>query len=681
VENRESIPPALLHFCEEETTMNSQKRLRKPLFCLGAPFLITVMSVIAFADDPPAWLKQAASMNVPSYGKEVRAVVLHDELRKTIGDDGKITTVNYYAVRILSREGRGYAEATQDYNTGSGKVKEMRAWLMQPNGAFKSYGKKETADVAMVDNDVYNEVRLKVISARDDADAGCVFGYEIVTEEREVFSQFLRHIQSFSPVMLSRLTVVMPQGWRAESITFNHAKIEPTVNGTSYVWEMRDVPQIEREPSSPGISKLAATLAVNLYPPPDKKTILRSFASWQDVSRYTSELNDSQVGFNEAMAAKARELTANAKSEYERIQAIGRYAQNVNYISIQINLGRGGGYRPHTAQDIFNKNYGDCKDKANLMRAMLKSLGIEAYPVVIFSGDPNHVREEWPSPQQFNHCIVAVKVGDATDAATIVRHPGLGRLLIFDPTDDDTPVGDLPDHEQGSFALIVAGDAGALMKMPVTPPEANRLERTIEAELSATGALTAKINEHSFGQAAVDERRAFKRIARPQYNKFIESWITATAPSANVLKAEPTDNAHGGQFALDVEFKSAAYAQNMRDKLLIFKPAIVSRRSSVFLTSKERKHPVVLEAKAYTETVKIKLPAGYEVDEIPDGLELNQSFGNYAVKYEVKDGYLIFKRSLVIKAATIPVEQYVAVRSFFEKIRSAEQSLVVLAKK
>ena len=121
-----------------------------------------------------------------------------------------------------------------------------------------------------------------------------------------------------------------------------------------------------------------------------------------------------------------------------------------------------------------------------MMRALLKSLGVESYPVLIFSGDPNRVEPEWPSPQQFNHCIIAVKVGDETQAPTIVKHPSLGRLLIFDPTDDDTPVGDLPDHEQGSYALIVAGEVGDLMKMPVTPPEANRLERAVEAELAPT---------------------------------------------------------------------------------------------------------------------------------------------------------------------------------------------------
>ncbi len=634
----------------------------------------------ARGDEAPAWLRQAASVAVPTYGKDVHAVTLRDESRKTVEEDGRITTVTYYAVRILTREGRRHAEAREAYNNGSGKVKEMRAWLIRPSGEVRAYGKKETIDAALVDNDVYNEVRQKIISAEEDADAGCVFGYEVVTEEREVHSQFVWYFQSDKPVIMSRLTVSLPQGWRADAITFNHDKIEPVINGADYSWELRDLPPVEDEPASPA-SKLRASVAINIFPPQGKTTMLRSFASWKDVSRYNSELHDPQAGFNEPMAAKARELTANARTEFERLQAIARYAQAVNYISIQIDIGRGGGYRPHSAVDVFNKNYGDCKDKANLMRALLKSLGVESYPVLIYSGDPHRVEAEWPSPQQFNHCIIAIKVSDETQAPTIVKHPSLGRLLIFDPTDDDTPLGDMPDHEQGSYALIVAGDAGELMKMPVTPPEANRLERTVEAELGADGTLTARVSERSFGQAAVEERRLFKHAPGPQYLKQIERWITQTAPSANVLKSEPKDDARAGKFALDVEFKSPNYAQSMRGRLMVFKPAIVSRRSSVFLTEAKRKYPVALDSEAFDETVRIKLPEGFDVDETPDAVEVNQPFGKYAAKCEVKDGHLIFRRSMALKAGIIPVDQYASVRGFFARIREVEQTPVVLVKK
>ena len=651
--------------------------MKRFLFALSAAMLL---AGACFADEPPVWFKQAAATSVPPYGKDVHAVTLHDESRKTVEEDGRITTVTQSVVRILSREGRREAIARIVYNTDTEKVKEMRAWMIRPPGTLTSYGKKETLDLALVDNDIYNDVRRKMIDASDEADAGCVFGYEIVTEERGVFSQFVWYFQSDIPVLSSRVAVTMPAGWRAEGVMFNAARLEPTVSGTTYTWEMRNLPNIEFEPAAPELSNLAPRIAISLYPPPGKATTMRTFASWKDVSQYNSELSDPQAEFNEAMAAKARELTAASRSELEKIQAIGRYAQLVNYVSIQIGVGRGGGYRPHAATDVFSKNYGDCKDKANMMRAMLKAVGIESYPVAIFSGDPTYVREEWPSPHQFNHAIIAVKIGDATEARSVVRHPQLGRLLIFDPTDDDTPVGDLPDHEQGSFALIVAGERGALLRMPVIEPEANKLERQIDAELDANGGLTAQLRERFLGQSAVTARREFKRKSKPDYIRQIEGWVVRTAPAAVVSRVEPVDDHAAGKFALDVDFKSALYAQTMRGKLMMFKPAIVGRRSAILLTDPKRRHPVVLDSQAYSETVRIKLPAGFEVDELPDGAELNQPFGNYAANFEVKEGHLIFRRSLILKAATIPVEQYPAVRSFFERIRAVEQAPVVLAK-
>jgi hypothetical protein len=654
--------------------------LQKLMVCV---FAVAMMSVSAFAkgDEVPAWLKQAATANLPTYDKRVHAVVLHDESRKTVDDDGRMTTVTYYAVRILAREGRGEAVARVAYNLDSEKVKEMRAWLIRPAGEIKSYSKKEMIDVALAENDVYNEVRARVISAKDDADAGCVFGYEIVTEERTIFSQTTWSFQKDIPVLLSRAIIAMPIGWRAEAVTFNHQQIEPVINGTTYTWELRNLPPIESEVAGPETTNIAPRIAINIYPPAGKTTMLRTFTTWKDVSVYASELSDPQAVYNDAMAAKALELTANAKTEFDRIRAIGRYAQNVNYISIQIGTGRGGGHRPHAAVDVFNKNYGDCKDKANLMRAMLKALKIEAYPIIIFSGDPSYVREEWPSPNQFNHCIIGVKVSDETQSPTIIKHSSLGRLLVFDPTDEHTPVGDLPDYLQGSLALVAAGSAGDLVRMPVAPPDADKLERTIEAELTAEGALTATVRERSCGQAAVEERRIFKQATPAQYVKQIERWITQTAPSAQVTRVEPSDDATAGKFALDVEFRAPTYAQSMRGRLLVFKPAIVSRRSSMFFTEANRKHPVILEGEAYSETVKIKLPEAFAVDEMPESVELNQPFGNYAAVWEVKDGHLIFKRTLLLKTTTIPVEQYTAVRNFFGRMIGAEQAPVVLEKK
>jgi transglutaminase-like putative cysteine protease len=644
--------------------------------------LLAASATFATADAPPAWLQQAAAASAPAYEKDVPAVVLLNDQKVTVGDDGRVITTRTYAVRVLTREGRDFAFAREIYETDTGKVREIRAWLLRPAGPVKNYGKDETVDVALTNDDVYNEYRVKAISAKDEATVGSVFGYEIVSEDRSIFSQYRWEFQERIPSLLSRFTLSLPNGWRATSVTFNHDKIQPKVEGSSYIWELRDSPPIEPEPMSPALSNLAPRIAVSYFPPAGSTNAgVKTFADWAAVAAWMSELEDPQVTVNDALAAKARELTANAKTEWEKIQAIGGYVQSVKYISIQIGVGTGGGYRPHTATEVFAKSYGDCKDKANLMRAMLKVVGITSYPVSIFSGDPDYVRDEWPSPWQFNHCIIAIRLSDDTKAQPTIEDARLGRLLIFDPTAEETPVGDLPSHLQGSLALIDSKDSNALVKMPVAAPESNLLDRQVDATIDIAGSLSATIREDANGQWASSYRREFKSESTGDFAKRIQGWISSTATAAVVDKVEPVDTKAGNHFNLNVSFVAPRYAQLMQGRLLVFKPAIVSRRDSLPLSDSRRQQPVVLPSRAYQETVRVKLPAGFDIDEMPDAVKLDTPFGSYATTYEVKEGNLIFTRKLVQKASTIPAEQYNSVRIFFEKIRAAEQAPVVLAKK
>jgi hypothetical protein len=89
---------------------------------------------------------------------------------------------------------------------------------------------------------------------------------------------------------------------------------------------------------------------------------------------------------------------------------------------------------------------------------------------------------------------------------------------------------------------------------------------------------------------------------------------------------------------------------------------------------------VVLRANAYSETVKVQLPVGFMVDEVPDPVKIETTFGSYSTSYEVVGGELVFKRQLSQKATTIPAAQYDSVRKFYESIRAAENAPVVLAR-
>ena len=137
---------------------------------------ISLFATAAYADSqPPAWMKQAAASSVPSYPKDVPAVALHQEQQVTLGSDGKLVTVENYAVKLLSRDGWYAAVARAFYLVSAGKIRSIEAWLIRSDGTVKNYEKNEILDIISDPDDVYNEGRLKVIDASREVDTGHIF--------------------------------------------------------------------------------------------------------------------------------------------------------------------------------------------------------------------------------------------------------------------------------------------------------------------------------------------------------------------------------------------------------------------------------------------------------------------------------------------------------------------------
>jgi hypothetical protein len=617
----------------------------------------------------------------PQQEASVRAIVLLDEAQVVVEEGGTVTTTHRRAVRLLTRDGRREATGRVIYMTGAGKVREIRGWIVWPNGDARKLGKDRVMDVELAPNDVYNEVRAQLVVGTDDAGPGVVFGYETVLEERSVFTQFEWQFQDDLPVVASAFALTLPPAWGADGVLYNHAPVDPVRIGASLRWELRDLAAIEREPARPAVTSIAPWLAVSLVPAPGARTgIGRVFDGWSDVARWLSELAEPQTVPSPDLREKTLSLTRDSRTDYERIQAIGRYAQGVKYVSIQTGVGRGGGYKPHAAAEVFAKSYGDCKDKANLMRAMLKVVGVDSYPVAIYSGDRARVREDWPSPQQFNHAIVAVRLKEEVEAPAVLLHPGLGRLLFFDPTDEHTPPGLVPEEEEGSLALLVSSDRGTLVSIPTSPAEANRVERRVDVALAGDGTVSGKVEEVAFGHAATAFRRDQEQGAAGDYRKRMEEWVGATGAGATMSGLE-TATAPNDGVRVAVTFKTPGYAKSMRGRLLVVKPALLPGRNRIYLSDTRRRYPVVLSSESFEEWTRITLPEGFDVDELPRPTRGRSPFGAHAASCEVKEGVLHCHRSVSVTAAVVPAERYREARDFFAWVNSAGSEPVVLARK
>ena len=625
------------------------------------------------ADDTPAWLKDLTHVAVPEYGPKVTTVMLLNEESKMVSDTGKITTNSRAAKKILSRQGAD-VDFSEQYVTNGGKVRDFHAWMIAPSGKVKKYTKDEILDVACAPNDVYNECRLKFVSGKADAEPGAIFGYEATVEQESFSPQVYFYFQDSTPVLQARFAVTVPSGWQIKSTSFNGAPKETAAAGNTFAWHMENLPAIEREPASPSFLSLVPWVGVNLLGGGNN----RAATSWPAVAKLLAELNDGQFEPNEAITAKARSLVEGAVTELDKIRAIGRFTQQVNYVSIQVNLAKGGGYRPHSATQVFQKLYGDCKDKANLTRAMLKAVGITAYPVAIYSGDRTHVTAEWPSLGDFNHAISAIRVGPDTKAPAILEDPRMGRLLLFDPTDPYVQAGFLPDHEQSSLALIGIGDTGTLIRVPAAPAVAAARERTVEAILKPDGSISGSFVEKATGEAASQEVTAYRGHSQTEFTKAIERWVGRSIQGATASGIEVTDR--DGEFVLKGQFASLRFAQAPQPSMMIFKAALLRHGDSLRLTEKTRKYPVEVNPDALQETVRILLPQGFKVDELPQPVQIDSPYGKYQAKWESQVGSVVFSRKLELQAQSVPAAQYGELKKFLDAVYGSADAPVVLVK-
>ncbi len=272
-------------------------------------------------------------------------------------------------------------------------------------------------------------------------------------------------------------------------------------------WEMNATPAIdlERVPLPPSYAALAGRMTIDYAPPGDTRSRLeagRGSASGSTGWRTIAWIATPEI------AAKAAELTAGKTDFYDKAEAIAEFVQkDIRYFIIEMGMG---GYQPHPAADIFRNRYGDCKDKATLLSAMLSSVGIHS-AIVIVDTRRGVIDPAAPSIVA-NHAIGAIEIPKGYDSprlrSTVIAKSGR-RYLIFDPTWDKTAFGQLEHNLQGSYGMLMEGKDSEIIALPVLNPELNTVRRTATLALHSDGSLKGTVTEKRFGDLSENARELY----------------------------------------------------------------------------------------------------------------------------------------------------------------------------
>jgi len=346
---------------------------------------------------------------------------------------------------------------------------------------------------------------------------------------------------------------------------------------------------------------------------------------------------------------------------------------------VAIEIGTGG-YRPHAAAQVLRTRYGDCKDKATLLSTLVQQLGLKSYLLLVHSSR-GAVAPEFPSPLNFNHVVLAIAVTEELKAMSlfaIKHHDRLGDLLLFDPTDSATPFGQLPIALQGGHGLLVTEQGGELLELPVAAPAGNRLMRTATMALSRDGSLAGHLQEILWGSPASDWRYAHQRANDSERRKMLESKFSRLGGvSFNSATAEGIDRS--GPLVLRFGLEVDSYAQRAGDLLLVRPRITGAKAENLGKQGKPRTLPFVFDSTTLqTDLYEITLPEGYELDELPEPVEVVHDFGEYHSKTELEGRVLRYSRSYTIKQLQVPPERLGDLRAFFDAITLDERAYAVL---
>lgn len=630
-------------------------------------------------DSVPDWFRQLAHEPLGKYPDEAKGVVLLDDETLTVKDNGDMYITHRRAVKILRSKGKDLAILLVNFDKDE-KIESVHGWSISATGQEYALKDKDTVETSPYDEAIYMDYRLKLMKVPA-ADAGAYVAFEYVQRCRPNTFSKRWDFQGDIPVKAASYTLNLPAGWEYQYHFGNWTEQKPqNLGGNNWRWEVHDVDAILEEPRMPAADSLAGMMAVNLY----SASIAQAsrMDTWGAVAGWANSLNASRRIATPKMQAKVAELTAGKTDTLSKIRALSNYVQhNVRYV--EISIGKVGGWQAHMAGDTFANSYGDCKDKATLLVTMLHEAGIDAYLALVDS-ERGVVNPAVPTPWTFNHAIVAVKLPADVETATLyamVTDPKLGRILFVDPTYDLTGFGFLPAGEQNSYALVITGNGGELVKMPMLPPPVNRLLRVAHLQLTPEGGLLGEVQEIRSGSEATAMREQLIRADRDKRRKIIEGFLgeffdKSRLTAASISGLDQFDEA----LILNYKFEAADYAKTAGELLLV-RPRVLGDKASPIAEDKKRKYAVTnATTSLQSDAIDIKLPAGYTVDELPPPTNVSAGFAEYKSSYETKDNVLYYRRMYTVKDLLVPVDKLPELRTFMRSVAADERNTAVLKK-
>ncbi|MEI6224856.1 MAG: DUF3857 domain-containing protein [Deltaproteobacteria bacterium] len=414
-----------------------------------------------------------------------------------------------------------------------------------------------------------------------------------------------------------------------------------------YRWTATDLPRILPEPGMPGPSESSESVHVSTY------------ASWDDVARFYEGLVREQLRPGPGVRAESARIVAAVRARpgsaalgekelrREIVKAVyDEVVTSTRYVGLEFGIH---GYKPYQVEQVLTRRFGDCKDKASLMHALLEAAGIDSRIVLLRMSRLGNLPPEPASLAVFNHAILYVPEFD----------------LWLDGTATGSGSRELPAEDRGATALVVnPGAPPTFLKLPEARPGDDRVETEIRGVLSADGSATAEGSLTVVGVQAPAFRRGYQ--SESGRRGALEQSFARTFPGLRVESAETSDLSRI-EDDVTVRFRIAVprLARPENGGLALAPFGQGQNWMESFAPLSERRHDLVLNSPFETRfALRWELPPGMAPASLPPPERREGPFGAWSVSLQMEGNVLVARGSLQISKRRIAVADYPAFREF-----------------
>jgi tetratricopeptide (TPR) repeat protein len=488
-----------------------------------------------FSVEPKVLYEAASAVSVP---EDANLSILEDDESYTFDEAGRIDHVSHFVYKILTQKGvEGADHLTVGWEPWHEARPTLRVRVITPDFVQHPLDPNAITEAPARggDYEVYSDG--KTLRAPFPAiAAGVVVEAEFVEHDNQPFFASGRVGRvSFGhervPVEHSRVILQAPASLPLQTAALLLPNVKPTrTEADGKIMLTYDLGRLE------GIEP----------PEPDLPRDLVSFPeigfstgkSWQAVSTEYARIVDSHAG-PAAVQAIVDKLIEGKKTIPEKEAEILDYIdREVRYTGIEFGEAA---IVPHDPAETLTHKYGDCKDKATLLVAMLRAAGIPANVALLNAGSRMDVPANLPGMGMFDHAIVYVPADHSNKTAG----------LWIDATATYARLGQLPSGDQGRLALIASPETTALVKIPESSSNDNSLREYREVTLSENGPATVSEKTEPTGVFEAYYRSYYADKPDKDMREALTNYVKGQYVAEKLLSVDRTDPADlSQQFSL-----------------------------------------------------------------------------------------------------------------------------------